>query len=187
MKFDVEKFLFLYANEYGAFKDKRKSDGLADLLQFIEEDEAVSDIRWAAYMLATVKHECAGTWQPIAEYGKGVGRKYGIPDPRTGKTYYGRGFVQLTWYDNYATMGRIFGIDLLHEPDLAMRPEVAYQIMSHGMRKGSFTGKRLGMYIDGDKCDYIGSRRIINALDCAEAIAGYATTLERLLRESEVT
>ena len=40
--------------------------------------------------------------QPIEEYGKGSTAAYGQPDPETGQTYYGRGFVQLTWRDNYA-------------------------------------------------------------------------------------
>src|SRR5262245_40113966 len=55
------------------------------------------DLRWLAYMLATTYHECAGTMWPIEEYGKGKGQSYGVPDSTTGQTYYGRGFVQLTW------------------------------------------------------------------------------------------
>lgn len=185
MKFDASKFLFLYADQYGKLNEKQEQ-GITDLLQFIEEDAKVADIRWAAYMLATVKHECAGKWQPIAEYGKGAGKKYGITDPQTGQAYYGRGFVQLTWRENYAAMAQVFGLDFVHEPDLVMRPEVAYGIMSHGMRKGSFTGVRLGMFIDGDKGDYVHARKIINGMDCAEKIADYAVTIEKLLRQSEV-
>ena len=40
--------------------------------------------------------------QPIEEYGKGKGRPYGIKDRETGETYFGRGYVQLTWRENYA-------------------------------------------------------------------------------------
>jgi len=48
--------------------------------------------------------------QPIEEYGKGKGMKYGSPDPETGQTYYGRGFVQTTPIQSavlpYALQGR---------------------------------------------------------------------------------
>jgi hypothetical protein len=49
------------------------------LLSGLGEDPDVTDIRWAVYMLATVRHECANTWRPIEEYGKGQGRPYGQP------------------------------------------------------------------------------------------------------------
>src|ERR1044071_1113225 len=52
------------------------------------------DRRWLAYMLATTFHETARTMQPIREFGRGRGTRYGT-------TYYGRGFVQLTWEANY--------------------------------------------------------------------------------------
>jgi hypothetical protein len=48
--------------------------GLERLLSYIEEDPNVNDVTWAAYMLATVKTECADTWQPIKEYGCVEGR-----------------------------------------------------------------------------------------------------------------
>lgn len=185
MKFDSDKFLFLYQNEYGGLSQPKK-DGLLFLLGKISADENITDIRQAAYMLATVKHECAGTWQPIAEYGKGTGKKYGLPDAETGKTYYGRGYVQLTWKENYASMGKVLGVDLVNNPDMAMNAGTAYDIMSYGMRKGSFTGKKLSMYIHDSDCDYINARRIINGTDCAEKIAGYASKIEYCLDNSEL-
>ncbi|MBE3951934.1 hypothetical protein HJ144_09510 [Vibrio parahaemolyticus] len=45
--------------------------------------------------------------QPVEEYGKGVGHEYGIPDPITGQTYYGRGDVQVTWKYNYERLSRL--------------------------------------------------------------------------------
>jgi Putative peptidoglycan binding domain len=48
-------------------------EGLEHLLAFIELDPDVTDIRWGAYMMAAVKWECADTWQPIEEGGKGAG------------------------------------------------------------------------------------------------------------------
>jgi hypothetical protein len=194
MKFDHQKFFDLYRAEYGSLTQS-KVDGIESLLTSIENDADVTDVRWAAYMLATTKHECADTWHPIEEYGKGKGRSYGNPVTVTGadgktytNTYYGRGFVQLTWKDNYETMSKALdmGDQLLINPALALDPPTAYRIMSFGMRKGSFTGKDLGDYIHDDVCDYKNARRIINGLDQWEKIQGYAQNLESFLTQSRL-
>jgi hypothetical protein len=145
----------------------------------------LTDIRWLAYMLATSYHETAKTMQPIEEYGKGKGRPYGqklrhdrkpytFPD----KLYYGRGDVQLTWYENYEAMGKLFGIPLLEQPELALNPEISAKIMIEGMtrgksNRGDFTGVSLENYFNAVKDDPIHARRIINGLDKANLIAGY--------------
>jgi putative chitinase len=180
---DRKKFFDAYREVFGTL-DQGQVDGLESLLAALEADERVSDLRWAAYMLATTRHETAKTFQPIREYGKGQGLKYGKPDPITGKTYYGRGYVQLTWKDNYATMGTVLKVDLVNNPDLALDPVAAYRIMSYGMRTGAFTGVGLNRYIHGDVCNYVNARKIINGLDVAEKIAGYAEKLEAILKES---
>src|SRR5262245_46487772 len=168
MKFDHKKFFDLYRAEYGQLTQS-KVDGLESLLNSIESDPDVTDVRWAAYMLATTKHECADAWHPIEEFGKGKGRPYGTPVTVTGSdgksytnTYYGRGFVQLTWKDNYSTMSEALelGDQLLIDTALALDPPTAYRIMSYGMRKGSFTGKKLADYIHDEVCDYKNARRI---------------------------
>lgn len=149
------------------------------------EKRSLIDERWLAYMLATVYHETARTMQPIEEYGKGKGYRYGKKIKRTGirytspdKLYYGRGYVQLTWYENYETMGRLLHMDLLNQPELALIPEVAAEIMFEGMTKGNsnfgdFTGKSLELYFNDKKEDPINARRIINGLDKADIIAMY--------------
>lgn len=187
MKIDIEKFLFCYTNTFKPLNQDQK-EGLVELLGFIEADEKITDIRWASYMLATVLHECARTWRPIEEYGKGKGLKYGTPSPTTKHVYYGRGYVQLTWEGNYKTIGGKIGHDLHNHPELALVPEVAYKIMSYGMRNGTFTGASLSKWINADKCDYVNARRIINGTDCAEKIAKMADDFEGILKETcEVT
>jgi putative chitinase len=184
MRIDKERFLFAYQGPFGPLEDSQK-EGLDELLSFLEADEHITDIRHAAYMLATAYHETGKTFKPIAEYGRGRGKKYGIPDPETAQTYYGRGYVQLTWKGNYDAESKVTGVDLIHNPDLAMQPEIAYKIMSGGMRHGSFTGVGLSRYIHDDVCDYLHARKIINGMDCAEKIADYAEKIEKALRDSE--
>jgi hypothetical protein len=133
------------------------------------------NIRWLAYALATAFHETARTMQPIAEYGHGAGRDYGIPDPVTHQIYYGRGYVQLTWKANYQVQSARLGTDLVEDPDLALRPDLAANIMLHGMAAGSFTGRRLGQYFGANPAhdDPVNARRIINGIDQATLIASY--------------
>ncbi len=152
---------------------------LDDLLDFVEADDDIVDPRHAAYMLATTKHETAHTYRPIREYGRGRGRLYGVPCD--GRTYYGRGFVQITWARNYAAMERLLGAPFVANPDLALRPLYAYRIMSIGMREGRFTGHALARYIHGGSCDYVRARKIINGVDRADLVAGYARWFERAL------
>lgn len=184
---DRNKFLFLYEQaQFGELTDSAQT-GLCALLDFLEADADVVDPRHAAYMLATALHETGKTYRPIAEYGKGAGKKYGIMIQETGQRYYGRGYVQLTWLENYVAMGQALGVDLHHKPDLAMQPDIAYKIMSRGMRKGSFTGVKLSTYITGEKCDFLNARKIINGLDCAERIEGYAEKILAALEGAQIS
>ena len=45
-----------------------------------------------------------------------------------GERYHGRGFIQLTGRDNYRMAGEALGLDLLNNPELAAKPEVASKI-----------------------------------------------------------
>lgn len=132
------------------------------------------DRRWLAYILATVYHETARTMQPIEEYGRGRGLEYGKADPITGKTYYGRGYVQLTWKFNYEKMGKVFDVDLVNIPALASDPDLAMKICFYGMSRGSFTGRKLSQYFTVTVSDWVNARKIINGLDKAELVASYA-------------
>ena len=150
-------------------------------------------INEAAYMLATAYHETAHTMQPIEEYGKGRGRDYGKrlkmnrqPYSASLPIYYGRGYVQLTWYENYDKAGRLLKLDLLRQPELALQADVAAKIMREGMFDGWFTGKKLGEYIGLRTAEYVSARRIINGMDKAQLIAGYAVVFELALRKAKV-
>lgn len=158
------------------FHKKLTAPQVAGVTAILDEWEArgLKDNRWLAYILATTFWETARTMQPIREYGRGAGRAYGNPDRVTGKTYYGRGFVQLTWKKNYEKMGSLLRSDLVNNPDLALDVKIATQILFAGMIGGMFTGKKLMDYFNGKTTDWVGARRIINGTDQAQTIAGIA-------------
>jgi len=134
------------------------------------------DDRWLAYLLATTYHETALTMQPIAEYGKGKGKPYGQPAGPYNQVYYGRGFVQLTWYENYQKQDVKLKLNqqLVKTPDTALDLQIATQIIFGGMADGDFTGVGLPKYINDTQTDYYNARKIVNGLDQASAIQGYA-------------
>lgn len=157
------------------------------------DNRKFNDIRWLAYMLATTHHETDKTIEPIEEYGKGKTRPYGKKIKHSGisyispnKIYYGRGFVQLTWYENYELLGRLLKLDLLKNPELCLTLSVATKVMFEGMLKGSsnvgdFTGKCLEMYFNEKLEDPIGARKIINGTDKANLIASYYWLFKKCL------
>lgn len=144
-------------------------------------------VSWAAYGLATAWHETARTMQPILERGgpvyfhrmydkdgerPEVAKRLGNTQAGDGARYAGRGYVQITGRANYERFG------IADDPDKALRPDCAAHILVEGMAKGLFTGKGLGDYLPGD---YFTARKIINALDQAEAIARHAKAFEAAL------
>ena len=135
------------------------------------------------YILATVYHECK--FRCIEEIGKGKGKPYGkklkyqklkgihVPYLKPDKLFYGRGFIQLTWFELYDKFSRVLGIDLLNNPELALYPKYASKIAVYGMMRGLFTGARLGKYINDTTEDVINARRTVNLLDKAHFIKSY--------------
>lgn len=138
----------------------------------------------SAYIFATAYHETARTMQPIEEYG-GWSTSYA--------PWFGRGFVQLTWEENYELqqnkLNRLpevhqYGIPYQVHDDynLALDPRTSAIITVGGMRDGNFTGKALGDYVKPGSVDYLNARRVVNGTDRAEQIAGYAEKYETALR-----
>lgn len=129
-----------------------------------------------AYILATAWHE--SKLKPIKEYRANQGTAlYSTQNNYWHTGYYGRGFVQLTWKDNYQKMANWLGIDLVNKPELALKTEVAAKIIVYGMINGSFTGKKLSDYIGGSYNDFYNARRIVNGLDKAQLINNYTINL----------
>lgn len=160
------------------------------------ERQRLTDLRWLSYMIGTVYHETGRTMQPVEEIGRGKGKDYGlklkmgrgpgrrIPYTTPDHIYFGRGLVQITWYENYELMGRLLGIDLLNHPEKALEMDTSVRIMFEGMMRGSssfgdFTGRCLEQYFYGTTADWVNARKIINSLDCAPLIASYSQTVYR--------
>ncbi len=155
------------------------------------------DKTWRAYLLATAWWETARTMQPVRETlaptdelavnrlerAWQAGRLKSVRTPywrfdAGGKTWLGRGYVQLTHRKNYERAGLALGLDLLGDPSLAMKPEHAAAILVRGSVEGWFTGKKLGDYLPGN---YVGARRVINGTDRAHEIAAIAKAFEEAL------
>lgn len=163
-----------------------------------------------AYVLATAYHETAKTMRPVREYGRGEGRKYGTwrtnsygvkyclkngsgnavyTQEECPHLFYGRGHVQLTWYDNYQRATRELNqnlpenehIDLVAQPSLALNNDISAKIIVLGMKQGWFTGKKLSDYINDHRTDFVSARRIVNGTDKADQIARYARIFETAL------
>lgn len=162
-------FAAVRRNPFGGLMHQGQVDGINAILDAWEARADMTDLRWLAYMLATTFWETARTMQPIEEYGKGKGRPYG--KVINGQVYYGRGYVQLTWIENYAKMAALTGADLVGHPELALEPKIAALIMFEGMKDGLFTGLGLLYFFNGKADDPEGARRIINGTDHADDIA----------------
>lgn len=205
MSLDLDRTTYFQAHRdaFGPLT-QRQVDGLTALLDGMADDPPLTDVRHAAYMLATTWHETAMTMQPIAELGtlryfdrydpvradtaarRARARRMGNTQEGDGYRYRGRGYVQLTWKANYARASTLVGVDLVRDPDRATEPGIAYVTMSHGMRDGWFTGRKLDDDIRGARADYVNARRIINGTDKAHTIAGYAQQFEVALRAALV-
>lgn len=188
---------------------KESEDALNTLLKEIEADKDLTEPAEIAYVLATVWHE---TWQakrnirfaPCLEYYGGSRQEeyfencYGCETPKgkklgnvakgDGAAFRGRGYVQITGKDNYARVSKAMGEGdfLIQCPWAAAVNPFAYKILSLGMRKGLFTGKKLSDFNEkGGGYDFVGARKIVNGKDKADVIAGHARQVYSLLMKRE--
>ena len=139
-------FTSVRADPFGGNLVQSQVDGMNFLLDVWELRFPGSDIRWLAYCLATAFHETAQTMEPIPEYGEGDGHDYGEPAGPYGNRYYGRGYVQLTWENNYKKgemrLSEIYGVECsMHRyPHRMLEHEPAALILYDGAIQGWFTG-----------------------------------------------
>jgi predicted chitinase len=172
-------------------------DGCDAIFNYWESREW-KDVRWLAYILATVYHETGTRMAAVRETfadddeqaisritkyinGINVKRKAQGKVPKAnyalrkanGKSYYGRGLVQITHDYNYLKVGNFIDVDLYNEPDLALDLEVSVKCTIEGMVNGLFTGASLSDYFNKQREDWVRARQIVNGLDRAEKIGDY--------------
>lgn len=192
----INREVFFDAIRHGPFPGKLTTNqvsGMGDLLD-VWEHEGSDDPRHLAYTFATNFHETGARMQPVREgfktsdkaareyvkrvYGHKGGSWYCYPAGKWLHVYYGRGDVQLTWFDNYVRMGSILKLPLAENPDLLLDSKISKRVMVEGMltgvsNDGDFTGLALEDFFNDRVDDPTGARKIINGTDKAFLIAGY--------------
>jgi len=122
-------------------------------------------------------------------YGGEFGRReLGNTEPGDGWHFRGGGMDHCTGRRNYHAVGEALGMtaSLMTVPDLILDPKIAAEAIVTGLTSGRYTGKRLADFLpDGPAtiAEYTGSRRCVNGLDQAAAIAGDALNFQRAVRE----
>ncbi|HEX8059168.1 MAG TPA: hypothetical protein VF481_21040 [Novosphingobium sp.] len=188
MAFDAKEFFdFLRGGLLGPALSQEEVEGCEAVLAAM----AGAPLADCAYALATAFHETNATMQPVRE-------AYWLSEAWRKKNlvryypWYGRGYVQLTWEDNYKKADRKLGLGgaLLANRDLAMDPEIAARIMRGGMDEGWFSRDRQGPHNfrrhlpaqgHATEAQFIAARWIINRNDKDKLIARHALQFQTAL------
>ncbi|WP_287751524.1 glycoside hydrolase family 19 protein [Microcystis sp. M046S1] len=190
-KVDRDEFFTAFESQFNRQLTASQKQGYNAIFDYWDKSN-LDDNRWLAYVLATAFHETGEDMQPVREgfastdqgsinavtslYNRGIiGENYALPEAN-GKSYFGRGLVQITWGDNYKKLGQAIGIgnQLYDNPSLALNMEVAVKILFVGMVDGLYAPVHsLRKYFFEDRTDWVNARRIINWLDKADLVAGY--------------
>ena len=102
-----------------------------DSLRKAMDDAGYTDKTERAMFLAQMAHE-SGNFRYDEEIASGEayeGREdLGNTEPGDGVKYKGRGYIQLTGRANYEHYGNKLGVDLVGDPDLAKKPDIAAKV-----------------------------------------------------------
>ena len=158
---------------FGGRLTQEQVDGITKILDYRASNYPKMTDNQLAYLLATVTWETGFKMKPVRE---GGGEKY-----LRSKPYYpwvGEGLVQVTWLKNAKKYGAKKPGDLMGWP-------IALKAAFDGMTKGTFTSKKLSDYINDKKCDFVNARRIINGMDKAKLIAGFAREYQEAFKQAK--
>lgn len=95
---------------------------------------AIATIGAESYVFAPEKEQGSDAYfRRMYEFDRGLGNV----EPGDGVKYCGRGFIPLVGRAEYARFGKLAGVDLVQNPDLALEPGVAARILAYDfMLKG---------------------------------------------------
>ncbi len=201
-----EYFTNNYNRVFGKKLSEDKKKNIFHITDAFEADADMKSLRWLAYILATSMHESNDTFAPVVEGywikpdSKRVNALYNyylknnpgalktiFPNGKNGTAYYGRGrVVQLTHNFNYKNASiKLYGDSrLFNNPEMIISDiNCDMSVTFRGMREGWFTGHKLERYfpLGFNKANWAGARKIINGMDKANLIAGYAIKFYELL------
>lgn len=211
-KIDKETFFEEAKSEFSIYKKPGLHfEGTDAIIDAWNADPRLSDERWLAYILATAYHETAFRMFPVREglassderaieilsRSKCCSNKtYWRVDSTTGRGYFGRGYVQLTWDYNYQRADKRFGVEsetydagsYYWEPDNALDPDSSIKITYDGMIYGWFTGHCLLRHFQPNKKgDWKNARRVINGLDRASDIGAQAQQFMGIIEKASIS
>lgn len=190
---DNEQAFFDELRNSGIFGNALKPDQVKGLQTVCSAAKAANwPLAFTAYALATACHETAYTMQPVRE-------AYWLSENwrRNNLRYYpfyGRGYVQLTWKENYDKADRALNLSgqLSNNLELALDPDIAARIMVRGMQEGWFAGDRngnrhtLARHLPENGAASVAqmtsARRIINGTDKNDKIAAEAMKFQKALQ-----
>ena len=180
-KIDRGSFFKEYRDVFHLKKMSQEQVNIFDAIFDYWDKSQHSDARWLAYAMATAYHETGGRMTPVREgfadddtaairaverllaQGR-ISWNYAKPEAN-GKSYFGRGLVQITHADNYLKLGQAIGLGskLYDNPSLALDENISVKLLFKGMTDGLYrSGSKLSTYFNQDKEDWYDAREMIN-------------------------
>lgn len=167
--------------------------------------ELGADTNQIAYILATARFETAYTLTPVREtLARSVDEAIERLEQRysslelpsgferywqrdsDGRSWMGRGYILLTHKANYERASERLGEDLVTDPERALEPAVAADILIRGLLEGWFTGRLLSDFISDEAADFLRARRTVGAFSGAETVAELAEDYRARLTEGDL-
>jgi hypothetical protein len=111
--------------------------------------------------MATIRVEVGKAFKPIMEIASGEAyegrRTLGNTVKGDGTRYKGRGYIQLTGRANYTTYAKKLNVDIVNNPDLALRADVSAKILANYF-------KDRGVDAACNRKDWLSVRKLVNGV-----------------------
>lgn len=203
--YDIDKII----QDFNASGGKTSfPQSLRQILQFARKDENIKSTKHLAYLLATASAEsgyslqrweadylCGSAGKPYSgkpcqdalDYYRstqdGKANYYNLGTDKRGLPYFGRGLIQLTGKANYKKYGEMIGVNLLDDPELAMKPENSYKVAVAYMNNRNRAGNK-STFDRVDEGDLTAARKTVNGgtkglKEVNEAFALWSQIFER--------